>query len=151
MKQLTISINSTLNTSLNPTSRMLYKGIIKRIIVFSCVFLCFFDSYSQTRIKAMFYNVLFYSDEDEDNQRTPHLKNILDEIAPDLFMVCELEDEAGSNYLFNNAVLPHNPDFLKANYQTTRSSISLNQMVYYNKKKLILESQSVIGTNSFRT
>lgn len=104
----------------------------------------------QTRIKAMFYNLLNYSNESVSIQKTSHLKTILDDVSPDLFMVCEIESEAGSNYLFTNAVQNHNADFEKAPWQNIQSSASggLTQMVYYNRKKLVYESSRVIATNT---
>lgn len=105
-------------------------------------------TYGQIRIKAMFYNLLFYSNDTGSRDKTPELKTILDEINPDLFMVCELENEIASNYLFTNAIQLHNNSFEKATFQQSNSSISLNQMVYYNTQKLTLETQRVIPTNT---
>ena len=80
-----------------------------------CVGLAFVVSNSsgQTRIKTMMYNLLNYSNTTISQQKTPFLKTVLDEVNPDLLMVCELITEVGSNYMFNNAILPHNPLLLK--------------------------------------
>lgn len=107
------------------------------------------QSYGQTRIKAMMYNLLNYSDASISQQKTPFLKTVLDEVNPDLLMVCELINLTGSNYMFNNAILPHNQDFEKANFEINQSSGSnLQQMVYYNSKKLVLESSRVITADT---
>ena len=101
----------------------------------------------QTRIKTMFYNTLNYNSNAESEARTPHLKTILDEVKPDLFMVCELKNETASNYLFNNAIVISNPSFKKADFNTSRSpATDLLQMVYYNADKLTLEFNEVIPT-----
>lgn len=101
----------------------------------------------QTRIKTMFYNTLNYNSNAESEARTPHLKTILDEVKPDLFMVCELKNETASNYLFNNAIITSNPSFKKADFNTSRSpATDLLQMVYYNADKLTLEFNEVIPT-----
>ena len=101
----------------------------------------------QTRIKTMFYNTLNYNSNAESVARTPHLKTILDEVKPDLFMVCELKNETASNYLFNNAIVTSNPSFKKADFNTSRSpATDLLQMVYYNADKLTLEFNEVIPT-----
>ena len=101
----------------------------------------------QTRIKTMFYNTLNYNSNAESEARTPHLKTILDEVKPDLFMVCELKNETASNYLFNNAIVTSNPSFKKADFNTSRSpATDLLQMVYYNADKLTLEFNEVIPT-----
>lgn len=95
----------------------------------------------------MFYNLLNYSNATVSQNKTIHLKTILDDIQPDLFMACELVNVQGSDYLFNNAILPSNADFEKATFQLSQSPASgLQQMVYYNKKKLVLESSKIITT-----
>ncbi len=125
---------------------MRFKLFSERTTLFLFVFLFAFNGFGQTRVKAMFYNLLNYEDNQVSRDKTVHLTNILNEVSPDLFMVCELEEEEGSDYLFANAVLTHNSGFKKAEYQTSNASISLNQMVYYNSNKLILENQRVIPT-----
>ncbi|CAI8356674.1 MAG: Uncharacterised protein [Flavobacterium sp. SCGC AAA160-P02] len=64
-------------------------------------------------------------------------------------MVCELVDETGSNYLFENAIIPHNSNFEKATFEENQSGGSnLQQMVYYNTEKLILEESRVITADT---
>lgn len=104
---------------------------------------------AQTRIKAMFYNTLNYNSDTESQNRTPHLKTILENVKPDLFMVCEVKNETASNYLFTNAVLPYKESFKKAPFEYSQSpATGLLQMVYYNSEKLILENTSVIPTRT---
>ena len=106
-------------------------------------------NFAQTRIKAMMYNVLNYSDSEVSRNKTPFLSTILDEVEPDLFMVCEMIDEIGSNYLFENAIIPYNENFQKAPFEENQSgNYSLQQMVYYNSKKLILEETRVITADT---
>ena len=114
-------------------------------------FLVLFTSlnFGQTRIKAMMYNILNYSDSEVSQNKTPFLSTILNEVSPDLLMVCEVVDEIGSNYLFENAIIPHNEDFKKAPFEENQSgSYSLQQMVYYNSNKLILEESRVITADT---
>lgn len=95
----------------------------------------------------MFYNTLNYNSNQESRDRTSHLKTILEDVQPDLFMVCELKNENASNYLFENAVLPFNNNFSKATFETSKSPAKdLLQMAYYNSNKLILEAEEVIPT-----
>ena len=95
------------------------------------------------------YNVLNYSDSEVSRNKTPFLSTILDEVEPDLFMVCEMIDEIGSNYLFENAIIPYNENFQKAPFEENQSgNYSLQQMVYYNSKKLILEETRVITADT---
>jgi endonuclease/exonuclease/phosphatase family metal-dependent hydrolase len=106
-------------------------------------------NYGQTRIKAMMYNVLNYSDSEVSQNKTPFLSTILNEVNPDLLMVCEVVDEIGSDYLFENAIIPFNEDFEKAPFEENQSgSYSLQQMVYYNSNKLILEESRVITADT---
>ena len=64
-------------------------------------------------------------------------------------MVCEVVDEIGADYLFENAIIPFNEDFEKAPFEENQSgSNSLQQMVYYNSKKLILEESRVITADT---
>lgn len=121
--------------------------MIKKNILFLLLFYGFSIN-SQTTVKTMFYNLLNYDSDFNSQNRTPYLSTILQNVQPDLFMVCELKNETASNYLFNNAVLPNNTDFKKAEFRYSNSAATgLLQMVYYNSKKLILESSNVVPTN----
>ena len=123
--------------------------ISKRTIMFLLLNLFVNVNFGQTRIKAMMYNVLNYSDSEVSRNKTPFLSTILDEVKPDLFMVCEMVDEIGSNYLFENSIIPFNENFQKAPFEENQSgSYSLQQMVYYNSKKLILEETRVITADT---
>ncbi|NCT08783.1 MAG: T9SS type A sorting domain-containing protein [Flavobacteriia bacterium] len=115
--------------------------VVVLVILSSCL-------HSQTRIKTLFYNTLNYKIDIVSQEKTPHLKTILETIQPDLFMVCELKNEPASNYLFENAILPFNANFKKAPYRIVQSPAKdLSQMVYYNSEKLTLEKDKVIATN----
>lgn len=105
-------------------------------------------SYGQTNIKTMFYNLLNYDSNSESISRTSYLKTILSEIQPDLFMVCELKNEIASVHLYNNAILPFNQKMKSAPFYYSKSpDKSLQQIVYYNSEKLVLEYSTVIPTN----
>ena len=83
-------------------------------------------NYGQTRIKAMMYNILNYSDSEISQNKTPFLSTILNEVNPDLLMVCEVVDEIGSDYLFENAIIPFNEDFLvELNHERKSLTLSL--------------------------
>ena len=121
----------------------------KKILILLILNLLVSVSFGQTRIKAMMYNVLNYSNSEVSRNKTPFLSTILDEVKPDLFMVCEMIDEIGSNYLFENAIIPFNENFQKAPFEENQSGNSdLQQMVYYNTKKLILEETRVITADT---
>ena len=121
----------------------------KRTTMFLLLILFVNVNFGQTRIKAMMYNLLNYSDSEVSRNKTPFLSTILGEVKPDLFMVCEMIDEIGSNYLFENSIIPFNENFQKAPFEENQSgSYSLQQMVYYNTKKLILEETRVITADT---
>ena len=98
----------------------------------------------------MFYNVLNYPLQLPAN-RIQHLDVILNDYQPDLFMVCELNSEAGANDILQS-LQNINPDFLRATFvfNTSDDAIGnqneLQQMVYYDSTKFILESEAVVTT-----
>jgi len=95
----------------------------------------------------MFYNLLEYPDAPPTN-RSEILKVILDDYKPDLFMVCELKSEEGANSILNTSLKTTDNRYLKANFVSNQSNIQtdLQQLVFYNSKKLVLESQDLINT-----
>lgn len=113
------------------------------------MFVCAIQLNAQTNIKAMFYNTLNYNSDIDSQDRTHYLKTILDDLNPDLFMICEIKNETASNYLYNNAVLAHNSNFSKATFKYSESpATGLLQMVYFNNQKLSLLSEAVIPTST---
>ena len=94
-----------------------YRSYLQRTLLFLSIALLSNQGFGQTRVKTMFYNHLNYSNDAVGQQKTPFLQTVLDEVNPDLFMVCELISESGSDYMFNNAILPHNADFDKASFE----------------------------------
>ena len=120
---------------------MLKKGIFFLFAFFVC------SLKGQTEIKTMFYNTLNYNSDTQSQNRTHHLKTILNEVKPDLFMICEIKNETASNYLFDNAILPFNKSFSKVTFKYSESpATGLLQMAYYNNKKLTLIAEEIIPT-----
>lgn len=123
--------------------------MLKKRNLFFFILIYAFQINAQTNIKTMFYNLLNYDSDTESRNRTHHLKTILEDVQPDLFMVCELKNKAASDHLFANAVLPYKESFRKAPFNYSRSpATGLLQMVYYNADKLILENTAVIPTET---
>jgi len=120
--------------------------MLKKGILFLLLFVVLSIS-GQTRIKTMFYNTLNYDANTESQNRTIHLKMILEAVQPDLFMICELKNETASDYLYENAIVSNLSNFNKAPFNDSQSpATDLLQMVYYNTAKLILKSTKVIPT-----
>lgn len=108
-------------------------------------FLCALNA--QETINTMFYNLLEYPEAPPTNRATI-LKVILDDYQPDLFMVCELKSEEGANSILNTSLKTTDNRYLKAIYVSNQSNpqTNLQQLVFYNSKKLTLESQDLINT-----
>ncbi len=104
-------------------------------------------SFSQETINTMFYNLFRFPSSNPAN-REFILRDILDEYQPDLFMVCELETEVGADLILNTS-LQNFPNFQRAVYHKNTSSTSdfIQNMVYFNTKKLQLISQEIHPTN----
>ncbi|WP_397445902.1 T9SS type A sorting domain-containing protein [Polaribacter sp. R77954] len=121
--------------------------MLKKSVFLFCLFTILTVT-AQTRIKSMFYNTLNYGSDLNSQNRTIHLKTILEDVQPDLFMICELINENASDYLYQNAIVPINSNFKKAPFKESESpATGLLQMAYYNSEKLILESTNVIPTD----
>ncbi len=102
---------------------------------------------AQETIKTMFYNVFNYPSAPTPN-RAQILSDILDEYQPDIFMVCEIETEAGADDILNNALNNTGIIYERAPFVVNQSSGSpLQQMVYWNSSKFSLETTDVIVTN----
>lgn len=109
----------------------------------------FSEGYSQTNIKTMFYNLLYYpSGDPQDREDT--LKDILDTYNPDIFTVCELETEIGADEILTQSIQTSRPNFARAVFVSNQSDATpdnqLNQMVYYNTDMFTLESQQTHTT-----
>lgn len=102
---------------------------------------------AQETINAMFYNLLEFPDAPPSNRSTI-LKIIVEDYQPDLFMVCELKSEEGANTILNTSLQTKDNRYLKANFISNQSNVQtdLQQLVFYNSKKLILENQDLINT-----
>ena len=112
------------------------------ILIFSTSFI-----EAQDVIKTMFYNLLEFPDAPPSN-RVSILKTILDDYQPDLFMVCELQSEEGANTILNTSLQTNDKRYEKADFVSNQSNptTDLQQLVFYNKKKLILDRQDLINT-----
>jgi endonuclease/exonuclease/phosphatase family metal-dependent hydrolase len=114
-------------------------------LFFTILFLLVFQGIiAQETIKTMFYNVFNYP-----SAPTPHraqiLSDILDEYQPDIFMVCEVETEAGADDILDNALNNAGIIYERAPFIPNQSSNSdLQQMVYFKSSKFSLETTEVI-------
>lgn len=104
---------------------------------------------AQEVIKTMTYNVLNFPTAPPSN-RTEILRDILLTYEPDLLMINELETEAGGELILNESILPENPDFARSEFVAIQSDPEtdnpLQNMVFYNTRKLILENEEIYKT-----
>lgn len=123
--------------------------MVKNNIVVVLIFASTFG-FSQESLKAMFYNVLNFPFQ-EPASRIQHLDVVLNNYLPDLFMICELNTEAGANTILQTMQFI-NPDYERATFVENTSDDNfgdqneLQNMIFYNSSKFILESEAVITT-----
>ncbi|MDT8415827.1 MAG: T9SS type A sorting domain-containing protein [Flavobacteriaceae bacterium] len=103
--------------------------------------------FGQNTIKTMVYNLLEFPSAPPAN-RELILKDIFTNYLPDLFMVNELQNEAGANLILNQTLLPLAPHYARSTFAPNQSSSfqDLNQMVFYNTEKLLLEDEELFET-----
>jgi len=102
---------------------------------------------AQTNIKAMSYNLEDFPEAPPTN-RELYLKTIVKSEQPDLLMVCELQSQTGANEILNVSLQTTDNHYKSAVFVSNQSQPydTLQQLVFYNKQKLILKSQNVITT-----
>ena len=120
----------------------------------SLIFLCFILSIqllcAQEVFKSMFYNVLNYPLQ-QSTSRIQDLGVILNHYRPDLFMICELNNEQGADDILN-VLTTINQDYTRAQFvlNTSDDNIGdqndLQNMLYYDSSKFILQSQHEVTT-----
>lgn len=119
---------------------------MKKIIT-TLLFCISLVSYSQETLNAMFYNVFkFPNSLPQDRQLI--LRDILDEYQPDLFMVCELVSEQGADLILNTSLQNQVYSYARANFvaDLSKPSDPLQNMVYFNTRKLTLVNQQTLPT-----
>ena len=119
---------------------------MKKIIT-TLLFCISLVSYSQETLNAMFYNVFkFPNSLPQDRQLI--LRDFLDEYQPDLFMVCELVSEQGADLILNTSLQNQVDSYARANFvaDLSKPSDPLQNMVYFNTRKLTLVNQQTLPT-----
>ncbi len=107
--------------------------------------------FSQENLKLMFYNVLNYPLQ-EPASRIQNLEVIITDYSPDLFMICELNNEAGADIILN--IMQYaNSNYQRAVFQFNTSDDNigdqneLQNMLYYDSSKFSLESQTIVASS----
>ncbi len=103
---------------------------------------------SQRNYKLMFYNVLNYPIQEPAN-RIQYLQTILDDYRPDIFMICELNNEEGADNILN-IMKEINDDYERADFELNSSDNSIGNsnnfqnLIFFNSSKFTLEEQFII-------
>ena len=122
-----------------------------RIFIYVYFLLGVHISSAQETFTFMFYNVLNYPDLDPVN-RIDDLEFILQDIQPDLLMVCELNNEQGADDILN-VLQTLKPEFAGAAYVANTSDNNsgdqnlLQNMIFYDSSKFILNAQAEVTTD----
>ncbi|MDG1379270.1 MAG: T9SS type A sorting domain-containing protein [Flavobacteriaceae bacterium] len=96
----------------------------------------------------MFYNVLNYPIQEPAN-RIQYLQTILDDYRPDIFMICELNNEEGADNILN-IMKEINDDYERADFELNSSDNSIGNsnnfqnLIFFNSSKFTLEEQFII-------
>lgn len=119
----------------------------KKLLFIGMFLFCGFVS-AQDRLKIAFYNLFEYPQYLPTN-RAPTLKNILSDIDPDLFMVCELLTEEGADdILYNVMNYDANRNFARVPFITNQSSDSnMQQLLFYDSDIWELLATEVLTTD----
>lgn len=124
--------------------------MVKKYVFTISLLLIGFSVFSQETFKTMFYNVLNYPLQAPAN-RIQHLDVILNDYQPDLFMICELNTEAGADVILQT-LQNINPNYQRATFvfNTSDDDIGnqneLQQMIYYDSSKFILDTEAIVTT-----
>lgn len=104
--------------------------------------------WSQDTARVMFYNLLDFPEAPPAN-RALLLKDILNDINPDIFMVAELQDETGANLILNESLNTTNNNYASAPFilNTSGNGGTLQQLLYYKTNKFSLELTDIIQTS----
>ncbi|WP_339610729.1 T9SS type A sorting domain-containing protein [uncultured Planktosalinus sp.] len=102
--------------------------------------------FAQETIKTMFYNVFDFPSAPPSN-RPELLKNILNTYQPDIFMICELENEFGADLILNNSLNSTSTTYSRAPYFDNQSgNAELQQLIFYKSEKFTLAAIDIITT-----
>jgi endonuclease/exonuclease/phosphatase family metal-dependent hydrolase len=125
----------------------------KKILGFLTISLCtVLNGSAQETFKVMFYNLLNYPLETAVPNREADLELILSDFQPDLFLVCELNNNAGATNVLDITRNSINSNFEMATYasntsdDTSGDQNNLQNLLYYDRTKFILEDEIIVPT-----
>ena len=104
--------------------------------------------YGQTdSLRVMSYNLLQYPS-GTTYSRENYLSAVVNEYRPDIFTVCEMEDDIVASQVLTSVLQPLNSAYRQAVFEYNHSDPNSNmqQFLYYNSNKLVLYDQSYLIT-----
>lgn len=107
---------------------------------------------AQATFKAMSYNLLNFPSQDIPTNRIQYLQITLTDYQPDIFMVCELNNEAAGVSILDMMQQNINPNYAMANFVENSSDDGignqndLQNLLFYDSTKFTLVSQDEIST-----
>lgn len=103
--------------------------------------------HAQENLNLVFYNLLNYPTAPPAN-RNQILSALIQEMEPDLFMVCELESLNGANEILDTSLNSVNNIYAAAPYiNNTSSGSDLQQLLYYNDTLFELVQTDIVQTS----
>ncbi|MDB4590637.1 T9SS type A sorting domain-containing protein [Flavobacteriaceae bacterium] len=117
-----------------------------KFIIYVAVAIFSLSSFAQETVNVMFYNLLNFPDA-APGGRSEILRNIFTEFKPDLFLVCELQNERGADEILNISLNYNTNNYSRTDFIANQSgSNSLQQLLYYSNEKFLLESSEILLT-----
>ena len=129
---------------------------MKTTLFFLASLLLIFSSKAQETIKIMQYNLLNYNNytsyctqsNNNVSNKDGYIKTIFNYVQPDIFTVCEMnEQQLSVDRLLNNVInTDGRTNYAKGN-RTNYSNSDLINMIYYNTDKLVLYNHTALPTD----
>ncbi|HET6245503.1 MAG: T9SS type A sorting domain-containing protein [Bacteroidetes bacterium] len=130
------------------------KRILFSFLLFSTAF---FSAFSQTSLRIMQYNLLYYGSYpswcpitgNNPDFKDAYLKTLVDYIHPDVFCVNELgAGNTNASRILENVLNSDNPGKYERGLSTNNGFSDIVNMLYFNTEKLVLYSQEQVTKDS---
>lgn len=119
---------------------------MKKQLLFIAFCFFFFVGTAQESFRLMFYNILDFP-EAIPPERPEILGDIIEEIDPDIFMVCELQSEEGADIILNTSLNRNGEVYARAPFIPSRSgALEHQQLIFYKRKMFTLETTEALPT-----
>ncbi len=119
---------------------------MKKLVLLLVFSFSSFFAISQEAIRTMFYNILDFPEAVPHN-RPEILAEIIKEVNPDIFMVCELQSEAGADIILETAMNFNGEEYARAPFIPSLSgAIDHQQLIFYRRKMFSLEAIEAMET-----